>query len=86
MRFSATPVVLLLAAASALACGSDASKNPVKAAFAQRPASRVAAPVAFRFPQLPASGGGVRVYRLPRLDEAAFRFDAPGLAAARVLG
>jgi hypothetical protein len=26
------------------------------------------------------------VYRLPRLDEATFRFDAPGLSTARVLG
>lgn len=74
--------LILLAAAVVLGCGSD--RNPVKAAFAQRPPSRVSTPVAFRFPERP--GGGVRVYRLPRLDEVTFRFDAPGLAAARVLG
>jgi len=40
--------------------------------------------VVFRFPA--AAGSAVRVYRLPHLDEITFKFNAPGLAAARVLG
>jgi hypothetical protein len=43
----------------------------------------VAAPVAFRFPERP--GAPVRAYRLPRLDEITFRFNTPGLLAARIL-
>lgn len=82
MRFGRYLPVFLLAAGVA-ACDSD-SKNPVRTAFAQRPPTRVAAPVAFRFPDK--VGGGVRVYRLPRLEEVTFRFNTPGLAAARVLG
>ena len=84
MRFTRDHLVSLLVAASVTACGSDSSRNAVKTAFAQRPASQVTAPVAFRFPEK--AGGGVRVYRLPRLDEVAFRFNTPGLAADRILG
>ncbi|MBI4420660.1 MAG: SPOR domain-containing protein [Gemmatimonadetes bacterium] len=77
-------VVSLLLLASLSACGSDASRNPVKTAFAQRPATRGSTAVAFRFPPTP--GARVRVYRLPRLDEITFRFNTPGLAAVRVIG
>src|SRR6185503_10567780 len=75
---------LLLLSTGLAACGSGSDRNPVKAAFAQRPASRTSvAPVAFR---LPATGGSpVRLYRLPKFDEVSRRFETPGFTTARVV-
>jgi len=84
VHFFRTGLLVFPLAAALTACGSESSQNPVKAAFAQRPPSRIEAPVTFRFPDKP--GAPVRVYRLPRMDEVTFRFNAPGLAAARVIG
>lgn len=70
--------------AAVLGCGGP-DRNPVTAAFAERPASRLrSAPVVFRIPG--ERGGSVHVYQLPRLNEVSFRFDAPGLTASRVTG
>jgi hypothetical protein len=82
--FVRSRLIVFPLAAALTACGSDSSRNPVKAAFAQRPRIRVEAPVVFRFPDRP--GAGVRVYRVPRLEEVTFRFNTPGLAAARIIG
>jgi hypothetical protein len=82
--FNRSPLIIFSLAAAFSACGSDSSRNTVKAAFAQRPPSRIAAPVAFRLPEKP--GTSVRVYRLPKLDEVTFRFNTPGLAASRIVG
>jgi hypothetical protein len=67
VHLNRSPLIIFSLAAAFAACGSESSPNPVKAAFAQRPPSRVAAPVAFRLPDK--AGASVRVYRLPKLDE-----------------
>ncbi len=66
------------------ACGSGNDGNPVKVAFAQRPASRqTVTPVAFRLPAT--AGTAIRLYRLPRFTEVSRRFDTPGFTTARVV-
>ncbi len=75
------PLIPLLLALPACGGGS----NPIKAALAQHRAS--AAPpqaVAFRFAA--ERGGDVRLYVLPQLNEATWRFRTPGLAVQRVIG
>lgn len=76
-------IVLPLAVALS-ACGSDA-RNPVRQALAQRePRAELGAPVAFRFSA--GRSGDTRVYVLPSLDEAAWRFRTPTLRVQRVVG
>lgn len=72
-------------AAALFGCGSDRS-NPVRQALAQRePRAEVGAPAAFRF-SAGVRGGDTRVYALPRLDEATWRFPTPTLRVERVVG
>lgn len=74
---SLTPLLLVLPA-----CGGG---NPVQAALAQhRASSAPGQSVAFRFAT--ERGGDVRLYVLPQLTEATWRFRTPGLAAQRVIG
>jgi len=66
------------------ACGAGGS-NPIKAALAQRRETpRETQAVAFRLAA--ERGGDVRLYVLPRLNEATWRFRTPGLAARQVVG
>ena len=68
-----------------LACGSTPASNPVREAFAERPAAReYGTPVAFRFPV--SAGGSISVHLLPGLQELSWRLEAPGLAIDRVPG
>ncbi len=66
------------------ACGSGGS-NPIKVALAQhRTSAGPPQAVAFRFAA--ERGGDVRLYVLPQLNEATWRFRTPGLAVQRVIG
>lgn len=77
-------LILLPLAAALTACGSDAG-NPVRQALAQRqPRAELGAPVAFRFSA--GRTGDTRLYVLPGLDEAAWRFRTPTLRVERVVG
>ncbi len=76
------PLLVLL---PGLACGSGDGPNPIRAAFAQAETPDATTPsIAFRFPA--EAGGGVRLYRLPALDEVGWRFETPDLVAGRVVG
>lgn len=64
---------------------SPGGSNPIKAAMAQRRESPTTTrAVAFRLNT--ERGGDVRLYALPRLNEATWRFRTPGLAAKQVIG
>lgn len=76
------PLLVLL---PGFACGSDDGPNPIRAAFAQADAPVTATPsVAFRFPA--EAGDGVRLYTLPAVKEAGWKFETPDLVARRVVG
>lgn len=67
------------------ACGGERAPNPVKEALARTPRAReIGAPVTFRFPA--AGPGDVKLYRLPRLEEAAWRFEGGDHPARAVVG
>jgi hypothetical protein len=65
------------------ACGTSPETRQLREAVAARTAGDASA-VAFRFATR--RGADVRLYRLPALDEASWRFDTPGLVAERVVG
>ena len=76
--------LLLIQLSGLAACESGPDGNPVRAAFAQRPAARAMQPsIMFRLPA--AAGAPVRLYRLPRFEEVSRRFDTPGLTTAQVV-
>jgi hypothetical protein len=79
------PLFSLLLALAVAGCGPDASAKSLRAAIVKhRPAAAAAKGVAFRFAG--ERGGDTRLYVLPRLDEATWRFRTPGLAVQRVIG
>jgi hypothetical protein len=65
-------------------CGRG-GKNPIHQALAERPAEAESPAVAFRL-AAGRSGGDTRLYALPRLNEAAWRFRTPTLRTERVVG
>lgn len=78
-------VVALVVLAGAASCGGEGETTPVHLAFADRPPpSTLGTSVAFRFAG--ARGVGVRLYRLPDLEEVAWRFQLPDLVAERIAG
>lgn len=58
--------------------------NPVKRALAEQPSATEASPVVFRFPQRERQQA--TLYRLPRLDEVAWQFEAGPSPIGRVVG
>lgn len=78
--------ILLTALATSLACTSGQDDSSLREALARAPyGTGVAASVAFRFP----GGRGQRnatLYRLPHLDQVAWRFEAEDNPVARTLG
>lgn len=66
-------------------CGGDSGANAIKTALAEAPhKAPVGASVAFRFPQR--GGNRTILYRLPDLDEVAWRFESGPAAIARTVG
>lgn len=81
----ATRSLPLLPLLVGLTACSPGGSNPIKAALAQRrDAPPTTQAVAFRLTG--ERGGDVRLYVLPRLNEATWRFRTPGLAARQVIG
>ena len=80
-RRSWVPSVLFTALA---ACGPQ-GQDPVHRALAERPPSREATGVAFRL-AAGRSGGDTRLYVLPGLAEASWRFRTPSLRTERIVG
>ncbi len=75
-------VYLLLA--GLVACSDQPGQNPVEEAFAASSNTMTAGTaVAFRFP---ASGGLVRLYRLPNLEEVTWRFDLGPRRPVQMIG
>lgn len=85
MATHVTRSVSLLPLLLGLTACSPGASNPIKAALAQGRASHSSAQaVAFRLAT--ERGGDVRLYVLPQLREATWRFRTPGLAAKQVIG
>ncbi|HXV87309.1 MAG TPA: SPOR domain-containing protein [Gemmatimonadales bacterium] len=78
--FLLLPVLL----AAFAACGRG-GENPVHQALAQQTSARDEPAVAFRL-ATGRSGGDTRLYALPGLDEAAWRFRTPNLRTERIIG
>jgi hypothetical protein len=73
----------LLAIGGLLACGEDQA-NPVRDAFAQAPPSGSPTAVALSFSD--SAEQGVLLYRLPNLEQVAWRFSAPELTPRQIIG
>jgi len=78
--------ILALGLFVSVACGDvDPSSNPVREALAARPiAAGGGSSVAFRFPT--GNQGSTKLYRLPDLEEVAWRFESGGGHIAAVVG
>jgi hypothetical protein len=76
---------LLIVLAGLVACDSGQRSNPVQEAFAQaRPVVDSGASVTFRFPATP--NRDASLYRLPELEEVAWRFEAGSEPVAASVG
>lgn len=77
--------LLLIVLAGLVACDSGQRSNPVREALAQaRPVADSSASITFRFPAT--AGRDARLYRLPELEEVAWRFEAGSEPVAASVG
>ncbi len=80
-----TAFLLLAFLTSLAACRAGRRENSVREAFENTPATPDLSPsLAVRFPS--EAGPGVRLYRLPALQEVEWRFETPTLATQQVVG
>jgi len=80
-----TAFLLLAFLTSLAACRTGSRENSVREAFGNAPATPGLSPsVAFRFSS--EAGPGVRLYRLPALQEIEWRFETPTLATQQIVG